>query len=176
MKLVNKADCIWENGILTCGDEVVGLPSDLFQQLDLLEGIYQMALYLSKQPDANGGPSLEGFEYFDEDLADLPVYVPETPALDAKVQESLAFLDEVDSINFCKEMNKEISRFSELFKFVKAQKFIPGNGWKFNLHYIGNPLELTEGRLMDMLEFCVHQRERLGREFPRVSNPTVLEF
>ena len=166
MKLINKDDCSWENGIITCGEEVIGLPGDVYQQLDDLERTYQMALHLSKHPDANGGPTLDGFEYFDESNSDLPVYVPETPALDAKVQETLAFLDDIDSINFCKKMNKVVDQFSELFKFVKARRFIPGNGWKFSLHYVGNPLELTEGRLMDMLEFCVRQRDRFGKPFP----------
>ena len=176
MKLYNKKDCIFEDGIITCDGEVVGVSSRIHQCLCDLEKAYQMALYVSKQPDAQGGPSLDGFEFEDESKADLPVYIPETPALDAKVQETLAYLDDLDSVEFCKHMNQVVGQFAKLIEFTQKDKFLPGNGWKFSLHYVGNPLELTEGRLMDMLEFCVRQRDRLDKPFPIASDSTVLEF
>ena len=160
--LIKKEDCVFENNYVIYQGKIVEIPYQVLHKLNELEGLYQRALFVSKQPEGQAMPSLEGFKF--ESVVDeaMPVAVPNTPALDAKVQETLAFLEDIDEIEFCKKLNKLIEKFKPLFKFVRSSviKDSSGYGQEIDLKYVGNPLELTEARVMDILEFAAKQDER----------------
>lgn len=160
--LIKKEDCVFENNYVIYQGKIVEIPYPVLHKLNELEGLYQRALFVSKQPEGQAAPSLEGFKF--ESVVDeaMPVAVPNTPALDAKVQETLAFLEDIDEIEFCKKLNNLIEKFKPLFKFVRSSviKDSSGYGQEIDLKYVGNPLELTEARVMDILEFAAKQDER----------------
>lgn len=163
IKLIQKEDCTFEHGYVLCGNNIVPIPYHIYHQLNNLEELYQKAVYVAKQPDSAKAPSIEGFKrewVLDEDL---PVAVPDTPTIDAKVQETLAFLDDLASKETCRKINEYITRFKELFKFVKSDVIKDDDNNCVNeidLKYIGDPLKLTEGRMLDMIDFIVSQEER----------------
>ena len=77
------------------------------------------------------------------------------------MQETLAFLDDLDTVNFCKNVNELIGKFADLIRFARSDRFVEGyHAEMFDNKYLGNPLELTEGRVMDVIEFIAKQGER----------------
>ena len=160
--LIKKEDCVFENNYIICQGKIVEIPFPILHKLNELEELYQRALFVSKQPEGQAMPSLEGFEFESAVDEAMPVAVPNTPALDAKVQETLAFLEDIDEIEFCKKLNKLIEKFKPLFKFVRSSVIKDSSGYdqEIDLKYVGNPLELTEARIMDILEFAAKQDER----------------
>lgn len=163
IKLIDKKDCTFKNNYIIHDDSIVIMPYPVVHELNQLERLYQQAMYVSNQPDGVSAPNLKGFEFESVIKGDLPELVPDTPTLDAKVKETLAFLDDLETKEFCRKVNFLVGKFETLFRFVKAP-FIKdtdcGYTDEFDLKYIGSPLLLTEARIMDLLEFIVHQDER----------------
>lgn len=181
-RLIKKEDCTFENNYVVKEDEIIPLGSTLTFKLNALEGIYQLALWLSKKPDFCAAPDINEWhkEYSEDD--EMPFAIPETPTLDAKVQETMAFLEDVDTVNFCKKMNTIIDDFRDVIMFARGSRFVEGyHPEPIDLKYLGNPLELTEARVMDVIEFIAKQGERyhinVVEEAARHSQlDTVLEF
>lgn len=167
IKLINKKDCVFEHGYILHGDAIVPLDYEVLHELNELECMYQQATYVSNQPDGAKTPSLVGFEFESIADADIPVAVPDTPAIDARVKEALAFLDDMITKEFCEKVNYLIGRLKPLFKFIH-EDFIKdeehGYTDELDLKYVGNPLELTEARIMDMIEFIVKQDDRCDNQ------------
>lgn len=160
-RLINKKDCTFEDHYIIKGDEIIPIEYDVHDQLNMLESMYQIALWLSKKPDYNAAPNVDDWhmEFLIEE--ELPQSVPNTPALDAKVQETMAFLEDLDTVNFCKNINELIDKFADLIRFARSNRFVEGyHAELFDNKYLGNPLELTEGRIMDVIEFIAKQGER----------------
>ena len=92
-KLINKADCTFENNRIVKDDEIVGLPVDVVLQLHKLELMIQQYDYLKMQPCYSPAPSLDGFERKTALKSDRPyVNVPDTPVTDNRVQEAMALM------------------------------------------------------------------------------------
>lgn len=160
-RLINKKDCTFEDHYIVKGDEIIPIELDVHDQLSMLEGMYQIALWLSKKPDYSAAPDVSDWRMESLIEEELPQSVPDTPAIDAKVQETLAFLDDLDTVNFCKNVNELIGKFADLIRFARGDRFIEGyHAEMFDNKYLGNPLELTEGRIMDVIEFIAKQGER----------------
>ena len=161
IKLIKKADCKFQGNRIIYKNNIVPINSHVWMLLNQLEQWYQQALYVSNQPDGAKGPTLDGFE-FESVVDDLPYAVPNTPTLDAKVQETLAYLEDIDTIEFCKKLNEVIKYFGDLYKFIRSEYIEDNLGWERELDhkYVGNPLALTEARLTDMIEFIVKQDDR----------------
>lgn len=144
-KLIKKSKCKFENGYIVKKNNQIGIPLTVWLQLNKLETMYQQYTYLLSQPAYQAGPSLEGFKKVSALESKLPyVEAPETPVSDKLIAESLAFMEEADKINEAVEINNAIDRFSALFEWLDADKFLEGDCYKqIDTLFLGNPLELT---------------------------------
>lgn len=158
MKLIKKDKLTFKAGHLIKKNKVVGLPVNVWLQLNELETMIQQYDYLKKQKEYNPGPSLDGFErkrseYFDNILEVLP---PETPVSDKRTAEAMAFMKEVDQVDKANEVNKTIERFRDLMLWCQHDEFIEGDCYNpIDLYVIGNPLELTEEQVAQFIERMV---------------------
>ena len=57
-RLINKKDCTFEDHYIVKGDEIIPIELDVHDQLSMLEGMYQIALWLSKKPDYGAAPDV----------------------------------------------------------------------------------------------------------------------
>lgn len=157
-KLIKKSKLTFEAGHLIKKGKVVGLPVNVWLQLNELETMIQQYDYLKKQKEYSPGPSLDGFErkrseYFDKILrADIP----ETPVSDRRVAEAEAFMREVDRTDKANEVNETIEHFHDLMLWCQHDKFIEGECYNpIDLYVIGNPLELTDEEVARIIERMV---------------------
>ena len=144
-KLIKKNKCTFEAGHIVKKNELVGIPSIVFYQLEKLELMYQQYDYLKGQGKYCPGPSLDGFVRKSDLAADLPyVAAPETPVTDRRVEEAMAFMDEVDAIDNANKVNNAIDDFEALINWCASEKFVEGNCFNpIDTPMLGNPLELT---------------------------------
>lgn len=149
LKMINKNKCKFDNGFICKGNKIVGLPVNVAFQLQKLELMIQQYEYLAAQPKAQPMPTLDGFK-FDDGLP-KPAYVeqPDTPTMDARVAEALAFCDEVAEVDKAAETNRMIERFADLINWCNADKFVAGDYVSpLRCPRIGNPLKLTEAQVI----------------------------
>lgn len=157
-KLIKKSKLTFEAGHLIKKDKVIGLPVNVWLQLNELETMIQQYDYLKKQKEYSPGPTLDGFErrrseYFDNILEEV---LPETPVSDKRVAEAKAFMDEVDRVDKAKEVNETIEHFHDLMLWCQHDKFIEGDCYNpIDLYVLGNPLELTEEKVARIIECMV---------------------
>lgn len=162
MKLFKKKDLVYIDGMLVNEDtnEVVAVNQNIVIDLNSIETMYQQAKYLSEQGAYNPAPSLEGFErerFYTEKLPLAPE--PETPVFDEKVKKSLALMDEMDAKAKTEKINESIEQFRDVFLFLEHDYVVNrGNDYQafcFDLPQIGNPLELTQDKLVEILTFIL---------------------
>lgn len=154
-KLVNKSTCYFDNGYICCKDgEILGPALPVFEQLRSLEYMLQKVRYLDAQPEACPPPSLDGFEFVSERAKKIPRFEPfETPNIDKAVEAGIGIRDEIKGMQITKAANKWIDEHPEVFEFVANDRFVPSPfvSNPFDLHLLGNPLELTVEDLMNVV-------------------------
>ena len=160
LKMIKKDKCKFDNGLIVKGSKIVGLPADVALQLQKFELMIQQYEYLASQPAPQPMPSLDGFE-FDDGLSKPKHFgQPETPTMDARVEEAMAFCAEVEEVDQVIETNRMIDRFEALINWCNADKFVAGDYVSpLRCPRIGNPLKLTEdlviGTIVDMVKHPV---------------------
>lgn len=152
-KFINKADCKFERGYIVKDDEIIGVAPAVAYQLGRIDTWLQKIRYLEKQPEFCPPPSLSGFEPKHMWKQDLPMIETEnTPTLDAAVDFAKKLFDDIANIDVNKRLNAFIEKYSELFEFVSNDRFKEGMyDGQLDTPEIGNPLELTEEKLMHIL-------------------------
>ena len=156
-QLIKKSDCEFKNHRIVCDGAVVGIGHSVRRQLESLERHYQECMYLAKQPDYAPLPSLEGFAFESAVEDELPhIALPATPTIDKREAEAKAYVDELDSVDEAKDVNRLIDRYAKLVRWVEADEFIEEFDEDYlDLKYLGNPLELTLDKLIDVFEAMV---------------------
>lgn len=158
-KIIAKSDCTFKAHRIVKGDEVVGLPYDVWTQLHVLERHVQESRYLAGQAGYSPLPSLDGFKYRSAVEADLPVKpAPETPTIDAREKEAKRFLDELEQVDLTNDVNDMIRRYDELVRFVMEDEFVEGDQVaRIDTKMLGDPLKLTLKELLGLFEEMVVQ-------------------
>lgn len=156
-KLIKKDKCKFEAGIIVKKNKQIGLPYNVWCQLNKLEVMLQQYMYLKGQPAYCKGPSLNGFERETALTSDRPyVNKPETPTIDRRMKEALEFMEETDAVNDAQEINSAIDDFGALIDWCAAKKFIEGDCYKLiDTPQIGNPLALGENDIVRLLTILV---------------------
>ena len=147
MKMYKKSTLSLIDGMLVSPDgDVVSVDSAIVSQANKLETLFQQGKYLMAQPEATPAPSLDGFERksaFDISEAKFDV---STPILDAKAEETMALMDELDDMATASKANEMIEEFRELISFTMAD-YVFDCGTpvclRFDTPTIGSVLELT---------------------------------
>lgn len=147
MKMYKKSVLSLIDGMLVSPDgDIVSVDSAIVSQANKLETLLQQGKYLMAQPEATPAPSLDGFERksaFDISEAKFNV---STPNLDAKAEETMALMDELDDMAIASKANEMIEEFRELISFAKADYVIDCGVpvcLRFDTPTIGSVLELT---------------------------------
>lgn len=160
MKFVNKEELAWNNGIITMGDDVVSIDSKVVSILNTMETAIQMRVHLNKQPKAAPMPSLEGFKR-ERIRKTWELEDPETPELDAKVERAKKMCEEMDAMMDVKKANEVLKKISPLLDFAESDKVMVStdyDGVVIDTPFIGNPLELTPEKILDLIsEFDLHE-------------------
>ena len=166
-RFISKKECEYKKGFVTRNNEIIGLPVDVVFQLRRLEGAFQRARYLATQPAGRPAPSLDGFEFESEHKVDVPwIEHVDTPALDAKIDESLALISELEKMHMVGQVNQYRSSFRNLFEFVGNDEFIEASEpMRLDLATIGNPLTLTTDMLVGICDYIADVAEDLIGDF-----------
>lgn len=158
-KIYKKSELQFVEG-LVCDAEgnILWIPTCLVASFNRLEKHLQKAEYLAKFKDVEPEKVPE-FEFVSErNKVVLPLKPkPETPLNDARVADAMAFMEETDKVNEVEKFNDYIREHIDLFEFVEDQFVITkiaefDEVCMFDLATIGNPLELTKDKLLEILE------------------------
>lgn len=158
-KLIKKNKCTFEAGHIVKKNELVGIPSVVWYQLEKLEVMYQQYAYLKAQRAYCPGPSLDGFARTSALGTKLPYApVPDTPVMDRRVEEAMAFMEEVDAVDNAKKLNDAIEDFRELIDWCASEKFVEGNCYNpIDTFELGDPLKLTADTVAYVLSRIVNE-------------------
>lgn len=152
-KLIKKKDCKFKNCQIVKGDELIGIPRVVWMQLNKLELMFQQYRYLGSQLPGRPGPSLDGFVR--ESMLDgsMPyIDMPDTPVTDARVEEAMEFMAEIDAVEATTQANQMIDRFKDLVLWCKGKKFVEGDCYDpIDTPALGNPLDLTPKAIAQIL-------------------------
>lgn len=145
MKMYKKSDLTIIDGIIIDKDGNIITPNlCIVSQANRLETLKQQIEYLKDQPAAQPAPSLKGFER--ESERETLTFVTDTPAIDAKVDEAMAIMDEIDDMHSVEHANAMADDFAELIEFVSRDYVIDCDEMvkRFDTPTLGNVLELTK--------------------------------
>ena len=155
-KFINKSDCVWDNGYVVNGDEIVNIPFAVAMQARALDIMLQQYRHLKKQPTYVPAPSLDDFKaqhIYDGNRPYLEM--PDTPVTDKRVAESMAFLDECHREATVKEVNAAIDKFGLLVDWLDSDKILVDDtatcSNRFDTPALGDMLELSSEDVVSIL-------------------------
>lgn len=159
IKFVKKSKLNYVNGVLVDNKgRVVSIDDRIVHQLNLLENKIQERDYLNAQPKAQPMPSLDGFKR--ESIHDLDgkLLFHETPTIDKRIDEGLAFAREANELYMVDKANKVLEdEFCALIEFAKADKVMVDYDANIVIEIdtpeLGDPLKLT---VRDIVEAVVY--------------------
>ena len=143
MKIYKKEECNYVDGYIVHGDDIVAIDNDVVDLLNMLDTDIQQKVWSIKN-DVEPVRADE-FVRISEHSAEVPVLHAKTPTLDAKIEESLKFVEELDNMEIADKVNSYCEMLSEAFHFVDADYAIDnemqGRQHRFDLPVVGNPLD-----------------------------------
>ena len=146
MKLYKKSDLTFKHNMLVTNDnEVVAIDNEIVDLFNVFETNYQKACYMMNQPDPVPERSIDGFNR-KHSGKHAELLVP-TPRMDAKVNEALALMDELDNASVLEEANEILRSYQPIVDFIRDDEVLGIDGQfsvhKFDTPMLENPLELT---------------------------------
>lgn len=156
MKMYKKSDLTLNHGLLVSKDGDIILPeSRIVYQANALETMIQKAAYLMDQPEATPMPSLDGFERRSIDDSESRKFTVDTPVMDAKAEEAMKLMDEIDDVATADKANAMLDNFKSLLDFV-TQDFVIDCGdqlYKFDTPMLGDVLKLNEADVVNAIAY-----------------------
>lgn len=150
--------------------EVLGINPKYAELFNQLETEIQEKLYLDKQPEAQPMPSLDGFErkHAHGNVAIPTIEVAETPVIDKRIKEAMAFVDEIEAQHTADEANKKYEDYALLFQFVENESILVNTDlietYEIDTPFIGNVLTLDKEDLADLIGFVAGVCELVAKE------------
>lgn len=169
MKLYDKKELTFRKGMLVTKDgDALRVVGDIVAQANALEDAMQERLYLEAQPEATPAPSLDGFER--KSIAAKKVRIKcSTPLLDKKVEETKAFMDELDSVNHAEKIEDMANSFIALIEFADDDCVLAdvcGDPSVFDTPMLGNPLEYTSEDILASIALSIGMGAINATEIP----------
>lgn len=155
MKMYNKSELQYKGGYLVTSDnKVVGIDNNIVVLFNGLEEDIQYAKFMRTQelltlPE----PTME-FHRKSEHGKIVPTIEVETPKLDAAVEKSVKMMDELDAVSNAAKANEYFEKIMPLVMFVDDEFVVSvdqPSQYRFDLLCVGNPLELTKDKLVDLV-------------------------
>ncbi len=155
MKMYKKNELSFIDGMLVTEDGKIVVPSKkIVNQFNDFETMCQRHDYMADQPDYSPAPSLDGFERKSA-FGHAGGFVQNTPLIDAKVEETMKLLDELDRARATNDANDLLDEFEHMMLFVVNDYVVDlGDGAElvlFDTPTIGDPLKLTEKEIVSVI-------------------------
>lgn len=155
MKMYSKIDCIYRNGYIVSGDEIVPIDNEIVDLLNKLEEDVQRKEF----EDGTCGemPCYKApgeFVRRTERGKIMPHVEANTPQLDAMVDRTMAMMEEFDAIADAGKVNEYFASIIPVIEFVNDDFIVPsehGVQHRFDLPTIGNPLDLDRDKLSELV-------------------------
>lgn len=168
MKIYKKSELKLTNGLLvTKKGDVVTVDERIVEQANDLETLLQKTEYLAAQPSASPMPSLAGFERKRFDDNGNLYFSTVTPALDAKAEEAMAIMGEIDNMTTAEQANRMIDMFADLIRFADSDTVIDCEAEcvdPFDMPTLGSILELTHEDIVGVIAFANGMAEKVEPE------------
>lgn len=162
IKFVKKNKLQYRNGLIVDKKgRVVALDDAIVDQLNMLETKVQQHAYIKAQPEATPVPSLDGFKRESiHDNSGIEVAAIDTPIMDKRIEEGLAFAKEAERTYKADEANRIINQhLKSLVEFVINDEVLvdcdAGYAHEIDTPTLGNPLELTDGDIVSAVLFTL---------------------
>lgn len=153
MKMYKKSELTLVNGLLVNKDgDVIAVEPAITIQANELETLAQKTDYLLAQPAATPMPSLDGFER--QSAKDSVKFKTTTPLMDAKMQEAMDLMDELDDVALVEKANSVLAEYGKLIEFAKNDYVIDtgfGEVLEFDTPTLGSILELTAEQVCNVV-------------------------
>lgn len=152
-KMYKKDKLQYKNGFIVKGDKVIGIDNAIVAALNRFERAYQKFLW-NENVEKPKPIENKQFMFETEHGKIYPKVTPDTPLLDLKALEAITIMDELDEIKTAETVNKIFEDNFDLFAWLDSEYVIGckhQQQLQFDLHYLGNPLELTKDRLADII-------------------------
>lgn len=152
-KMYKKSKLSYKNGFIVKGDKVVGVDNTIVSALNRFERAYQKFLWnenIEKPKPIEDKP----FMFETEHGNIYPKVTPETPLLDIKALETMTIMDELDEIKAAEKINEIFDDNLDLFAWLDSEYIVSckhQQQLRFDLQYLGNPLELTKDMLCKII-------------------------
>lgn len=129
--------------------DVVAVDNTVVDLANELETRVQKAMFLETQPKFCAGPDLDEFKR--KSVNDINLFTCDTPLMDKKIEDALAFMDELDDIETTEKLNDAVHGFFDLIMFVRLDTVISLDSQdsihRFDTPTLGNPLEWDEDKI-----------------------------
>lgn len=178
MKMYKKSELTIVDGMLVSKDGDIIMPDNrIIDQANHLETLVQKSAYLATQPEATPMP-LDGFKRVSIKDGDVE-FTATTPLMDAKAQEAMALMGELDDVVTVDRANDMVREFKDLIRFV-GQDFVVDCGDViefFDTPILGSVLELTKEDVIDAIaEVCGMAKENLTKREVLVDGEEVVSL
>lgn len=148
-KIYKKENCEYIGGYIACGDEVVGVPAAIVLKLNKLDTDLQMAEH--RRANTVKPVEVKPFVRKHEGVS-LIELTASTPALDRKIAEAEALMDDLDSLDVTNQANDYLANLADVVDWLESDYIVESvTTSKFDLPVVGNPLDLSAGELVDMV-------------------------
>ena len=159
MKMYKKSDLTLVNGMFVDKDmNVIAVSPYIVHEANDLETLAQKTDYLMAQPPASPMPTLDGFER--QSSKDTGIkFNTTTPVMDAKMQEAMDLMDELDDVALVDKANAMLDDFKHLIEFAKNDYVVSEDGIfgctnPFDMPTLGSILELTPEDICSVVAFA----------------------
>ena len=142
--MYEKYELTYKNGYIVNKDDcIINVDDNLVRMFNDLERRLQKALY---NANTKQEPAIyPGFEFISEHYDKIELKA-DTPKLDAKIQESIDIMDEIDNLDVSNKAKVLLDRYEPIVEFVRDDFVVPSLSpsapKKFDLRFLGNPLKL----------------------------------
>lgn len=153
-KMISKEGLAYQDGYIVDSDgNIIAIDPEVVDLANALETISQKSHWC----DHSEPTVVKEFKKVSEHEVKINYFKCDTPLMDARAAETVAYLDELDRVNNTDSMNEALDQFAELIAFVHAEKFLVDDANKverFDLATLGNPLEWTEDTIANVIAFA----------------------
>ena len=160
MKMYEKSELTLVNGRLVDKDKnVIAVNPNIVHEANNLETRAQKTDYLLAQPAATPMPTLDGFKR--KSSKDTGVkFNTTTPLMDAKMQETMDLMDELDDMALADKANAMLDDFKHLIEFAQNDYVVSEDGIfgctnAFDMPTLGSVLELTVDDICNVVALAV---------------------
>lgn len=152
-KMYKKSKLQYRDGLVVKDGKVIGIDNEIVVALNRIEREYQKALWNKEHP-IRPAALVEEFAFETERGNVYPHIEVRTPHLDDAIDKAIGIMDDLDAVSFAERVNKYLEEIHPLVEWVAGKRIVSCSQpvqARFDLKYIGNPLELDKNQLVEIV-------------------------